>query len=97
MSGMERNIAILVGSVPALNQLVPPAAKLFQRIRSWSRMRLESTKSQSYQLSDFPDSGQPHHSGNNPQQTRGNSRETGLPVSDRSVDYILPVQGRETL
>ncbi|KAI1275242.1 hypothetical protein F5Y07DRAFT_370986 [Xylaria sp. FL0933] len=55
-SGMERNIAMLVGSIPALNPLVTPATRLLKETFGSSASRLRSAKSDADQLSDVPDS-----------------------------------------
>ncbi|KAI0188959.1 hypothetical protein EV127DRAFT_114645 [Xylaria flabelliformis] len=55
-SGMERNIAMLVGSIPALNPLAAPATRLLRQTFNSSRSKLRSAKSDSNQLSDIPES-----------------------------------------
>ncbi|TRX88282.1 hypothetical protein FHL15_010849 [Xylaria flabelliformis] len=55
-SGMERNIAMLVGSIPALNPLAAPATRLLRQTFNSSKSKLRSTKSDSNQLSDIPES-----------------------------------------
>ncbi|KAI0546115.1 hypothetical protein F4679DRAFT_558528 [Xylaria curta] len=55
-SGMERNIAMLVGSIPALNPLAAPATRLLRQTFNSSKSKLRSAKSDSNQLSDIPES-----------------------------------------
>ncbi|KAJ8065136.1 hypothetical protein OCU04_005849 [Sclerotinia nivalis] len=85
-AGMERNIAILIGSVPALNPLVAPTTRFIRQTLSSSGSKLRSARSQSYQLSG-------KLSDND--SRRENSKNDAQVIS-ASEEYIIPVQGRET-
>ncbi|KAJ8132323.1 hypothetical protein O1611_g1308 [Lasiodiplodia mahajangana] len=95
-SGMERNIAILIGSVPALNPLATPMTKLLKSLGS-SSSKLESAKSQSYQLSDG--TRQPGLSstlgkyGNEAQRSGRNNEKR----NDGSEEHIMAATQREAV
>ncbi|RYC64418.1 hypothetical protein CHU98_g1799 [Xylaria longipes] len=95
-SGMERNIAMLVGSVPALNPLAAPATRLLRQTFSSSKSRLRSAKSGSYQLSDVPESSKlPSKDAEKQSYTAEWNQKTGTPVASASEEQIFPAQGRE--
>ncbi|KAI5854492.1 hypothetical protein GGS23DRAFT_619745 [Durotheca rogersii] len=95
-SGMERNIAIIIRSIPALNPLVGLATRLVKQTLDSSILRLRSVRSHSHQPSDIPpsqklpddDSRRRNH------VTRGNPK-TGAATSNTSEGYILPKQSLE--
>jgi len=96
-AGMERNIAILAGSIPALNPLAAPAAKFITRTLGLSRSKLNSARSHSYQLSDVP---RPHKMFDDDIRRQNyaieRTQKTGVPMTTTtSEEYIITGQGRE--
>ncbi|KAI5925269.1 hypothetical protein F4810DRAFT_708655 [Camillea tinctor] len=90
-SGMERNIAILIGSIPALNPLAAPATRLIRETLGSSKSKLRSARSQSYQLSDTLQHSKPPDDDNGSQNAMIPVQKTDLPVQN----YNTPVQGRD--
>ncbi|KAI2464342.1 hypothetical protein F4781DRAFT_74041 [Annulohypoxylon bovei var. microspora] len=94
-AGMERNIAILAGSIPALNPLAAPATRLIKQTLGSSASRLRSTTSHSYQLSDIP---QPRKLPDDDSRQQNYATEwnqkTSAPVTNTSEEHILPMQGQ---
>ncbi|KAK6591767.1 integral membrane protein [Botrytis cinerea] len=91
-SGMERNIAILLGSVPALNALVAPATRLMSQTLVSSSLKFRSARSQSYQLSDVPQSGKLTSNISERQKSEIEStRSTGTRNFNTSEERIFPM------
>ncbi|OTB04430.1 hypothetical protein M426DRAFT_261950 [Hypoxylon sp. CI-4A] len=95
-AGMERNIAIIIGSIPALNPLAAPATELFRKTLGSSKSRLRSATSHSYQLSDIPQPSKlPYNDSRGQNYAAQWNQDTGVPTTSVSEEYILPVQNRE--
>ena len=95
-SGMERNIAIMIGSVPALNPLWVPVARFIRETVGSSRSKLRSARSQSYQLSNVRKSDKLASDGyRRQQQSVGRGHHPSSRRTDASDDSILPIQGWE--
>ncbi|KAH8164041.1 hypothetical protein CIB48_g4207 [Xylaria polymorpha] len=88
-SGMERNIAMLVGSIPALNPLAAPAARLLKETFSSSQSKLRSAKSGSSQMSDVPESSKlPSKDLEKQSYSAEWNQKTGTPVTSVSEEQI---------
>ena len=64
-AGMERNLAIMFGSIPALRTLVTPITRLTSRTFSGSIFSSKKSQAESYDM------------GTGPRQTRKNTSELG--------------------
>ncbi|APA05322.1 hypothetical protein sscle_01g000920 [Sclerotinia sclerotiorum 1980 UF-70] len=95
-SGMERNIAILLGSVPALNPLVAPATRVMRQTLGSSILKFRSARSQLYQLSDVPQSGKlPNNDSGRQISAIKSTRSTGTRNYNTSEERIFPMQSGE--
>lgn len=85
-AGMERNIAIMIGSIPALNPLAAPTSRFLKDTFGSSKSRL--ARSQSYQLSDNPGSKKlSEQDSRRPRSTPRGSQKSGTPMMNSSEDY----------
>ncbi|KAI1762789.1 hypothetical protein GGR53DRAFT_500025 [Hypoxylon sp. FL1150] len=96
-AGMERNIAILVGSIPALNPLAAPAGRFLKQTVGSSRSKLRLAGSNSYQLSDIPEFPKvPDNDSRRQDSATKWIQKTDMPMANASEEHILHmVEGRE--